>query len=68
MNADQVNILSDRVVSEVFSHVFAQGDEASVDGVAVIAWRSLSEEEFSRRIDKAVKLSAEKLEEINYAL
>lgn len=68
MNADQVNILSDRVVSEVFSHVFARGDDASVDGVALIACRSLSEEEFSRRIDKAVKLSAEKLEEINSAL
>jgi|GEM_PF-6968374 len=65
MNAEQVRILSERVVSEVFVQIFATESEKVVEGVAVISWPKLSEEELSRRIDTAVMLSTEKLNKIS---
>ena len=66
MNAEQIKILSERVVSEVFAQIFATEGDASVEGVAVISWpRKLSQEELSRQIDAAITLSTEKLRTIN---
>lgn len=66
MNTEQIKILSERVVSEIFVQIFAAEGEESAEGVAVIGWpRKLSEEELSRRIDAAVTLSTEKLRKIN---
>lgn len=59
MNADQVKILSERVVVEVFTQVFSLAGEQG-DDIAVIGWPRLSEEELSRRLDVAIRISAEK--------
>lgn len=60
MNADQVKILSERVVVEVFTQVFSLAGEQGDDGIAVIGWPRLSEEELSRRLDVAIRISTEK--------
>ena len=64
MNADQVKILSERVVGEIFAQVFSTDSREVSEGVAVISWPKISNEELSRRIDTAVALSAEKLNKI----
>jgi nitrite reductase/ring-hydroxylating ferredoxin subunit len=64
MNADQVKILSERVVCEIFAQVFSAESGEVSEGVAAISWPKISDEELSRRIDTAVALSAEKLNKI----
>jgi hypothetical protein len=65
MDIEQVKILSERVVCEIFSQIFAAENDETDEGVAFIRLtKKLSSEELSRRIDSAVAMSAEKLEKI----
>lgn len=64
MNAAQIDILSNRVVEEIFAQAFYAESVSQPGEVARIGWPKLSEDEVSRRIDAAIALSAEKLEKI----
>ncbi|WP_454838196.1 hypothetical protein [Pseudomonas mohnii] len=65
MNAEQVRILSERIVSEVFYQTFLDDVGEAGEGVAFIGRPKLSDDELSRRLDAAVTLSTEKLNTIS---
>lgn len=68
MNSEQVKILSERVVSEAFAQVFMPDRSGRENDLKIVTRDKLTEEELSRRLDLAIKISTEKLSVITFEI